>query len=222
MPVSGRTFLQIINAVLPRLREATVAANDSTTYSTLIGSLVNQVKTEIELAYRWRELRDTYNVTTVNGTTSYAFAGSGPDATIMDAWDTKTAREMTLGSFHSFNDKFFGVTTVSTGDPTEYLPAGLDASYDLLVDIWPSPTTTTNTLKFNLYVPQATLTSDSTVVLVPNHVLIEGTIARALMERGDDGGTAADRQEAKYQEMLASAISYSQGHDPHEFDWVPV
>lgn len=221
MPTTGRTFLQTINIVLPRLRKATVAANNTTTYSTMIGTLVNQVKTEIEWAHDWRDLRNTYTVTAVPGTTAYTFTSAGPNAQILDAWNTTSLAEMKRGTFSDFNEKFFGVSTVETGEPSQYLTAGLDANYDLQVDIWPSPSST-NTLKFNLYVPQATLTSDSTVITIPNDVLIEGVVARALAERGDDGGDAAKMQEQVYMRMLALAIANEKRHSPDEVNWYPV
>ena len=218
MPTTGRTFLQTINIVLPRLRKPTVAANDTTTYSTMIGTLVNQVKTEIEYSHYWRDLRDTYTVTAVVGTTAYVFTGAGPNAQVLDGWNTTTPIKLKRGTFSDFNDKFFGVKTVATGKTEEYLVSGLNASYDLQIDIWPSPSAT-NVLKFNLYVPQATLAADSTVVTIPNDVLIEGVVARALTERGDDGGDAAKMQEQIYQRMLALAVANEKVHDPTEVNW---
>src|SRR3972149_1401867 len=54
MSASGLTYLQIINRVLPRLREKTVASNGATTYSAMIGTMVNQIKNEIEVAWQRR------------------------------------------------------------------------------------------------------------------------------------------------------------------------
>ena len=42
------TYLELINDVLIRLRETTVAANGETTYSTLIGKFVNDAKRQVE------------------------------------------------------------------------------------------------------------------------------------------------------------------------------
>ena len=219
MALSGRTRLQIINLVLPRLREATVATSSTTVYSTMISTILDEVKAEIEFAHRWRDLRNTYSVTAVSGTTAYTFTDAGPYATILDAWNTTNLNEMKRGNFADFNRKFFGVASVQTGIPTQYLPAGVNSSNDLQVDIWPSPSST-NVLKFNLYVPQLALTSDSTVVTIPNDVLVAGMVARAMAERGDDGDTAA-RQEAVYQGLLASAIAFEVGHDDSELTWTP-
>lgn len=221
MAASGKTFLQIINAVLPRLRESTVASNGATTYSTMIGQMVNAVKTEIELAWEWRDLRDTYAISAVPGTTTYTLTGAGQHAKILDMWNTTQAVQMARGSFSDFNYKFFGVTQVATGYPSEFLPTGLDSSYDLQVDIWPSPSAT-NALRANLYIPQADLAADATVPLVPNQVLIEGVLAMALAERGDDSGTSVQDQFTRYRDMLASAIAFEVGHDNSEMAWYPA
>lgn len=219
MPLSGQTRLQITNRVLTRLREETVATTSSTLYAALVAATLDVVKTEIENAHRWLDLRDTYIVTATPGVSSYVLTGSGAHAQVLDAWNTTEQVEMTLGTFRSFNNKFFGTTSVQTGTPTMYLPAGLDASYDKQIDIWPVPTSTV-TLKFNVYAPQAALSTDSMVPLVPNDVLVEGTISRMLAERGDDNGTQVQMQEGLYQKLLGDAIAIELGADPSEVDWI--
>ena len=219
MPLSGQTRLQITNRVLTRLREETVATTSSTLYAALVAATVDVVKTEIENAHRWLDMRDTYIVTATPGTSSYVLTGSGAYAQVLDAWNVTEQIEMKLGTFRDFNNKFFGTTSVQTGTPTMYLPAGLDASYDKQIDIWPVPTSTV-TLKFNVYAPQAALSTDSMVPLVPNDVLVEGTISRMLAERGDDNGTQVQMQEGLYQKLLGDAIAIELGADPSEVDWI--
>jgi len=220
MPAFGKTRLQIINEVLPRLREKTVATSSSTTYATLVASVLNTVKTQIEQAWQWRSLRDTYTVTVVPGTTSYALTSSGQFATIIDAWNTTTNFPLERGTTRGFNEKFFGVSTVQTGDVQEYNVVGLDANFDVQIDTWPN-VTRSNVLKVNLYLPQQD-PADSTVILVPNQVLIEGMVAYLMAERGDDSGVSAQAQQDLYKEMLGGAIAAEIGQDQSEADWVPV
>jgi len=221
MPAYGQTRLQIVNAVLPRLRESTVATTSANIYAALVASVLNTVKAQIEAAWQWRDLRDTYTVTVTPGVTSYALTGAGQFAQITDAWNRTTNYKLQRGTTQGFNEKFFGVTTVQTGDVTEFCPAGLDASYDVQIDTWPN-VTSTNTLKVNLYVPAADPSSDSTVILVPNQVLIEGMVAYLLAERGDDSGTAVQMQVAIYERMLGDAIASEISQDSSESDWNPV
>lgn len=220
MPAYGQTRLQIINAVLPRMRESTVATSSATIYAALVASVLNVVKAQIEQAWQWRDLRDTYDVTVVPNTTSYALTGSGQFAQIMDIWNRTTNQELDRGTTRGFNEKFFGVTTVQTGNVSEYNPVGLNASYDVQFDTWPN-VTASNALKVNAYVPQGD-PSDSTVILVPNQVLIEGIIAYLMAERGDDNGVSVQTQQALYNDLLAGTIAAEVAQDNSEADWVAV
>lgn len=223
MAASGLTLLQIVNRVLERLREDSVAAYNTTTYSTFIAGIVNQVKTEIEEAWQWHALRETFSISTTNNTSQYALTGSRMSAAIIDGWNTTTGQQLTKGTVAGFNSKFFGVgsNSVQTGSPTQYLKAGLDSNYDVVVDVWPIPVTGhTDTLKFTVYVPQADLAANATVPLVPQNVLVEETIARALNERGDETAPKPNPGETFImQDLLDSAISLDQGADQSEQDW---
>lgn len=225
MAAYGLTFLQIVNRVLERMRESTVAAYNTTDYSTLIADLVNQVKAEIEAAWQWHALRNTFSVSPTTGVSHYALTDSGSHAKIIDGWNTTTGIQLTKGTNRDFNAKFFGVgsNSVQTGSPTMYLPAGLDANLDIAVDVWPIPVTGyLDTLKFNVYVPQDDLAANATVPLVPQNVLLEEVIARALNERGDEEAPKPMPGETFImKELLASAISADAGDDPTEMDWEP-
>ena len=63
------TYIQIINAVLRRLREDEVASPSDTEYSTLIGDFVNETKREVEAAWNWTALRTTITLSADNATT---------------------------------------------------------------------------------------------------------------------------------------------------------
>jgi hypothetical protein len=185
----GLTYLQITNRVLARLREAAVATVSETIYSTFITTLINQVKGEIEAAWYWQALRDTFSITTVTTVTSYAFTGAGSDASVLDGWNTTTPGLLERGTNDDFDSYYYGTTSIQTGSVTKYIPAGVDANYDLKIDVWPKPVTGSGageTLKFVVYKPQADLSNDADIPLVPQSVLIEEVIARALNERGDD------------------------------------
>ena len=73
------TFRELINQVLIRLREDTISSdwsgdiNDSTTvsdYQKVIGSMVNDSKRSVESYHDWLVLRETVDISTVNGTNS--------------------------------------------------------------------------------------------------------------------------------------------------------
>src|SRR3990167_846655 len=133
MPAQGKTRLQIVNAVLSRLREATVATTSTTVYSLFIASLVDTVKAEIEQAHQWLALRNTYDLTCVAGTTSYVLTSAGLYSRVLDMWNTTLPQRMKRSTFAVMNERFFGESSVQTGNPTEYILAGFDTNYDLTV-----------------------------------------------------------------------------------------
>lgn len=67
----ARSYLQLVNDVLIRLREPQVASVGQTTYSALIGALVNDAKREVEDAWQWSCLLDYLTFNCINGISSY-------------------------------------------------------------------------------------------------------------------------------------------------------
>jgi len=220
MAAYGQTKLQIINTVLTRMRENTVATSSSTTYANLVTSVLNSVKTQIESAWIWKALRDTYTVTVVPDITSYSLTSAGQLARILDVWNVTSRREVAQGSYHSFNERFFAHDTVATGDVREYNIAGFDSNYDIQIDTWPN-VTATNSLRVNVYKVLPDPATDDTVIIVPNQPLIEGMVAYLMAERGDDGGVAVETQMNVYRDAVSGAIGAEAAHDPSEVDFFP-
>jgi hypothetical protein len=224
MAASGLTFLQIVNRVLARLRETAVATFNETDYSSHVAQVVNQVKTEIEDAWQWYALRDSYTVSAVNPTISYALTGTGMNAVVMSAWNRTHGLELEKAPNAELDRTYFGTPTgqtVPTGAVSKYVQNGLDDDFDIKVDIAPPPDTT-QALLFNVYVPQADLAADATVPLVPQNLLIEETIARMQVEKGDEEAQRPLEGETFIkQDLLDTAISRDQGVDPTEQDWEP-
>ena len=71
-------------------------------------------------------------------------------------------------------------------------------------------------LVFDLIVPQATLSSDSTELLVPSELVIQNAYARALVERGEDGGLNSSEAYQLYRSMLADYIALESTRYPEE------
>jgi hypothetical protein len=69
---------------------------------------------------------------------------------------------------------------------------------------------------FALAVPQAPLAADSTVILVPDVVVAQGAYARALVERGEDGGTNSTEAYALFRGMLSDAIAMESTRYPED------
>ena len=214
------TYLELVNDVLIRLREPTVATVTATSYSTLIGKFVNDAKRQIEDAFAWNVLGTTITVTTSNGTYSYALTGSGQKFQVIDVLNTTSNIGMKNIDFASMNRKQNFSTPVS-GIPSEYAFDGVNGSYDTKVNIYPRPDGV-YTIPFSLSVPQATLTLDQTVVLVPDVLVVQNAYSRALVERGEDGGLSSSEAFLLYKSMLSDYIALEGTRYPENQEFVAI
>lgn len=209
-------YLDIVNKVLVRLRENQVGSLTENSYSTLIADLVNVVKREIENSWEWSALRTTLSATTTNGLFNYVLNGFGTTSRVLYVFndtDDITMRNMPSDWF----DRQFLMSTIQRGSPAFYNFNGVDANGDMQVDVFPIPDAAYD-LRFNIVMPQPDLVNATDTLLINSNLLIEGVVSRALMERGEDGGSAD--QELRYRNMLADFISIEVGHRPTETVWV--
>jgi hypothetical protein len=199
------TYLELVNDVLIRLRESTVSTVGETTYSSLIGKFVNDAKRQIEDAYTWNVLSTTITITTSANTHSYSLTGAGQKFQLNDAINKTSVIGLTSISFVEMNRKL-NFQTPATSIPSEFVFSGVDGSGDTKVELFPVPDGV-YTIIFELNVPQATLSSDGTSVKVLDYLVAQSAYARALIERGEDGGTASSEAYALFRGMLSDAIA---------------
>ena len=199
------TYLQAVNDVLVRLREEEVSTVTETSYSSLIGKFVNDAKRQIEDSYEWNILGTTIVVSTVANTSSYSLTGAGQKFRVQDVINDTNNTTMTNIPFVNMN-RYLNFGTVSNGVPLYYAFDGVDASYDTKVTVFPIPDGVVS-LRFSLVVPQAPLSADGTVILMPSELVVQSAYARALVERGDDGGLSSSEAYQLYRSMLSDYIS---------------
>jgi len=214
------TYLELVNDILIRLRETTVATVTETSYSTLIGKFVNDAKRQIEDAFTWNVLGTTITVTTASSTASYALTGAGQKFQVMDVINTTSNVGLINISFVDMNRKL-NFTPLVNSIPTEFAFDGVNASYDTKVNLYPIPDGV-YTIKFALTVPQATLASDATVVLVPDVLVVQNAYSRALIERGEDRGLTSSEAYILYKAMLSDYIALEGTRYPENQEFVAV
>jgi hypothetical protein len=214
------TYLELINDVLIRLREPVVTSNNQTTYSTLIGKFVNDAKRQVEDAFAWNALGTTITLSTTSGTYQYSLTGAGQKFQVMDVINTTSNVGLTNISFVDMNRKL-NFTPLVNSIPTEFAFDGVDGSYDTKVNLYPIPDGV-YTIKFALTVPQATLTSDATVVAVPDVLVAQNAYARALVERGEDGGTSSSEAYLLYKSMLSDYIALEGTRYPENQEFIAI
>ena len=199
------TYLQAVNDVLVRLREEEVSTVSETTYSALIGKFVNDAKRHVEDAYEWNVLGTTSTITTTSGTYSYSLTGSGQKFRVQDAINSTSKIGLENIPFALMN-RYLNFGTPSTSIPKYYTFDGVDSNADTKVTLFPIPDGV-YTIKFSLVVPQAVLSSDSTVISVPAELIVQSAYARALVERGEDGGLSSSEAYQLYKSMLSDYIA---------------
>ena len=208
------TYLELVNDVLVRLRESTVGSIGETTYSSLIGKFVNDAKRQIEDSYNWNVLGQTITVTTTAATSSYSLTGAGQKFRVNDALNTTSLIGLRNIEFVDMNRKL-NLATPSQSIPSEFCFSGVDASGDTKVDLFPVPSGAF-TLLFDLTIPQATLSADGTSVKVLDYLVAQSAYARALIERGEDGGTNSAEAYALFRGMLSDAIALESTRYPED------
>ena len=214
------TYLQLINNVLIRLRENQVASNSETAYSTLIGLFVNDAKRQIEDSFSWNVLGQTINVATTSGTYVYSVTGAGQKFQVQDVINTTSSVGMTNISFVEMN-RYQNIVPAASGIPQYYAFDGVDGNGDTKVVLYPRPDGVYN-IPFSLTIPQAPLAADGTSVLVPDSLVVQNAYARALVERGEDGGLNSSEAYQLYKGMLADQIALEGTRYPENQEFLAI
>lgn len=213
------TYLEAVNEVLARLRESSVSTISQTAYSTLIGHFVNDAKRQVEDAWDWDVQNTTITVTTVAGTSGYTLTGSGTRQKGISANITTSGRQAML---QPVSNKWIQdqqqLTTTTNSAPCYFAWDGNDGT-DSKIQLFSTPDSV-YTIKFNLNVPQAALTSAATVIQVPSDAVVMGAYARALVERGEDGALGSSEAYSLYKSIMADRISLEQARIEDYSTWV--
>ena len=214
------TYLQLVNAVLRRLRETEVSSVSDNAYSKMIGDFVNDAKRNVEDSYNWNALYDTLSATTTNDIFNYVLEGSGQRFRVVDILNDSSNWFLQEKSTSWFDQQFL-LTSPQKGSPMYYNFNGVDSNGDTQVDIYPIPDGAYN-LRFNIVLPQPLLENNTDVVKVPYEPVIFLAYAKALAERGEDGGLASGEAAQLYRQSLADAIAIESGRygEESQFYWV--
>lgn len=183
------TYLEAVNDVLARLRENSVATVTATSYSTLIGKYINDAKRQVEDAWTWDALQNTITVTTSAGVSNYVVTGSGIRQKDIDVNDITNKAKVSNVPIKWIVDQQ-QLSTVQNGPPIYYAWNGTNGT-DSKVELYPTPDGIYS-IKFNMCIPQATLSNDATVITVPSEPIVQFAYARAIAERGEDQGITSN------------------------------
>jgi len=214
------TYLQLVNRVLRRLRERSVASIN-TDYALLIGEFVNEAKEDVERAHKWKARRVDTTFPTVVGQQDYNLGAGGVASTATNERSQLVYAPMGGGPM------VYNLTSPYAGNQLQEVPreqhkawiADGDASntqpyhFSLFKDndgwrmsIYPKPDGV-YTIQATFYIPQDELDDESDELAIPADPVWRLALAYATAERGEGVGAVADRYEARAQRALIEAIS---------------
>jgi len=211
------TYLEVVNNILKRLRERTVATIDESAYSSLIAVLVNDAKESVENAWSWSGLRTTLSATTSTNVFNYELNGSLNRMTVLDVINDTDDFFMKHKDSHTFNSLFLN-TTPQEGAPYYYNFNGISADGDTQVDVYPIPDGAYD-LRFNVVLRTNDLSGDADTFKVPSKPIELLAYAMAVEERGEDGGVNPVSAYARSDVALADAIALDAAKHPEETIW---
>lgn len=210
-------YLQAVNSVLRRLRENEVSSVQDNAYSKMVGEFVNDAKRQCEDAYNWNAISTTLTAYTTPGLFNYVLTGSGQRFRIVDVVDNTNKCFLKMATTSQMNQYF--LTQSSNNDmPKYYNFNGVDSNGDTQVDLYPIPNGSYQ-LSFNIVKPSVPLSADSDIITIPSEPIIFNAVARAIAERGEDGGMASSEQYALFKQSLADAIALESGRYAEEDSW---
>jgi hypothetical protein len=210
-------YIQLVNSVLRRLRETEVSSVNDNAYSKLIGDFVNDAKRNVEDAYNWNSLSDTLTAVTATGIFNYVLVGSGQRFRVIDVLNDSSDVIVRNASTRWMNQQFL-LNPTQAGTPQYYNFNGTDSAGDTQVDLFPIPNGIYN-IRFNVILPQPLLEADADNLLVPSEPVVFLAYAKALAERGEDGGLLSSEAYGLYKTSLADAISLEAGRYFEEETW---
>ena len=211
------TYLEVVNNILKRLRERTVATVNESTYSSLIAVLINDAKDIVENSWHWSGLRTTLSATTTEDVFNYELNGSQNKLTVLDVVNDTANHFMKYETAHKFNN-FFLNQNATKGTPYYYSFNGISQDGDTQVDIYPIPDGAYD-LRFNVILRSDELSGDADTFQVPTKPIELLAYAMAVEERGEDGGVNPVSAYARANNALQDAIGLDAAKHPEETIW---
>jgi hypothetical protein len=218
------TYVQLVNAVLRRLRETQVStvqsSGDYNTYAALIGDFVNEAKEQVENAWSWSALHTNLSISTVSGTNEYVMAGTRHRFTPETAYNVTKKWEMLERTNKEIQEWL--LFAPQSGSPVYYNFTGVNYNDDnVKVTVFPTPSSV-ETLRFTGTVRPKALSADTDTLIVPSRPVILLATAMGMEERGEDNGQQSINAYRLAQAALADEIALDAGRQTENTIWYPA
>jgi hypothetical protein len=209
------TYLELVNAVLRKLREEEVTVVNENDYSKLIGDFVNDALHTVEASWDWSSLRSDIVITTYADTETYSLTDFGIRSELMSLYNVSEKYKIQQRTKAYIKDKHYKDPDNTTGKPRYFAFDGTDVNNDTQVTLYPTPDAT-YTLEANVVLRNQLLSDDSDATKLPTQPIVQLAFAYALRERGETGGQGAMEQMMIAQQDLSNAIALDAGNNGGE------
>ena len=210
------TYLQLVNAVLDRLREpqvATVRTTDDPVVN-VVKHFINDAKRHVEAAHGWNATRNLWAFGTEENVAGYVLSetanGCRISEVMIDGWpiDQWDLRALLAGER-------------KTGKPYRYAWEGTDDTGNIMIRFDPIPE--------KMFPVRAVghrnlpdLSTDTDNLRLPDQPVIYYALALAARERGEVGGQTAGELFNMAQQYISDAIALDATLSPTEMTWAVV
>jgi len=210
------TYLSVINKVLTRMRE-TAVTDLSDEYTVLVGTFVNDAKSQVEAAHDWSGLRSDITILTVVNQYEYSLVGAGSKIKIDSVYNTTSASEV-VEARRRWIDRERKTTPSGAQAPTFYANDGVDTSGDAIITLYPKPDAI-YTLSASAWQRTADLAAAGDTIAVPEQPIYTLALALAVRERGEVTGQAAIEYFEIAKRSLSDEIQYDSARNEDEDTW---
>lgn len=194
------TVLQIVNEVQRKLglTETSLTANK---LAVQLVDFLNDTCDDLSDFGNWQEMLVSSNVTAVSGQVNYSIQTSANVKNIGDIFFSRR-----IGPMRNITIKDMRIMTrvTITGTPTQFTVFGTDSNGNPTIRVRPTPSSNENGGLFSIlyYVRPPTYTTADTATLVPfpGQIVVDGVLARALLN--ESGGAITDHYSKTQQDYL--------------------
>jgi hypothetical protein len=227
------TYLELVNAVLTRLREDNVNSVSETDYSKLVGAFVNDAKRVVEDAWPWSHLLRQVSFTLTTGSAgSYdledyttveaaeqinerarLFVDPQTNCTMVYAVTDNKERELEVIPQTKWKVTRVAEATDGTSGQVEAVitatnPTAVSGKTKLRFYTSPSIADEAETILMYIINPQNALVGNGEVLLVPSDPVVQLAYLYCLYERGEELGEMMTLTVNKSESALADAIMF--------------
>jgi hypothetical protein len=217
-------YLDLINAVLVRLREDIV---DASTYASdpfyrMVGATVNDAKQTIEESWQWGALRGSDDIALSIGDNEVILPESADrNYVIKTVFGVENANFMAEASINwmKWNYQNEGNEPVAPNNPAYWSTLTDDpATLNKRILLYP-PTNKALTVRVDRVKQTPNLVEWDDVLLIPSLPVYSLATALASRERGEVGGAPTSALFAQASSAMSDAIAYDSARFESEMDW---